>query len=77
MDNIINSVVCPFFHSVEQRKIICEGVQKKTTNHIVFQYPTEKMPYMKNFCCNVDNYMNCRVCDMLSLKWEYEAGKKE
>ncbi len=68
MNNISKYVVCPYFHSDEKGKILCEGVQDKSYNHLVFQNCLDKKPYMMKFCCNIDNYENCRIFDMLNLK---------
>lgn len=68
MDNIDKYVVCPYYRSNEQRKILCEGIQDKAYIHLVFSNWLDKRPYMQNYCCSMDNYNNCRIADMLNLK---------
>lgn len=68
MNNLSKYVVCPYFHSDQPSKILCEGVQKNTSNHLVFQDCKDKKPYMQEFCFSMENHKNCRICDMLDLK---------
>lgn len=68
MNGIAKYVVCPYYHSDQQGKICCEGVQDNTYNHLVFQNCLDKYPYMHKYCCSMDNYDNCRIADMLNLK---------
>ena len=68
MNNISKYVVCPYYHLDQQGKILCEGVQDNAYTHLVFQNCLDKKPYMQKYCCNIDNYENCRIADMLNLK---------
>ena len=40
----------------------------EAVNHLVFPNSLNKKPYMKRFCCDMNNYENCRICEMLDLK---------
>lgn len=69
INNISKYVVCPYYITDKQGKISCEGIEDKTYNHLVFENCLDKKPYMMKFCCDSENYMNCRICEMLDLKW--------
>ena len=72
MNNISKYVVCPYYHLDRDGKILCEGVQGNTAIHLVFPDSKDKKPYMKKYCCSMDNYENCRIADMLNLKYAKE-----
>ena len=72
--NISKYVVCPFYHSEEPQKLFCEGVQDRTSLHLAFQSHNDMREYTKTFCCDIDNYENCRIADMLILKHLKEGG---
>jgi hypothetical protein len=68
MNNLAKYVVCPYFRSDQLGKILCEGIQKNAYIHLVFQNSNDKKPYMQRYCFSMENYKNCRICDMLDLK---------
>ena len=67
--------VCPFYRGVDVQKIYCEGLTEQDAIILAFAAEGKKKEYMRNFCENIDNYDNCRVCDMLNLKFLMEEGK--
>ena len=68
MNGIAKYVVCPYYCLDREGKILCEGVQENTYIHLVFPNNRDKYPYMRKYCCDMDNYCNCRIADMLNLK---------
>ena len=66
--------VCPFYIQEDNQKIYCEGVEIGTGVHLAFQLPEDKNTYRNRYCCNIDNYENCRIADMLNLKHLMEGG---
>lgn len=70
---IAKYVVCPYYLSDQPSKILCEGIQDKAYMHLVFQNCNDKKPYMTTFCCDNENYKNCRICEMLDLKHSMEG----
>ena len=69
--------VCPFYRGVDKQKIYCEGLVPQDSIIIAFASESKKKEYVRNYCDNIDNYDNCRVCDMLNLKFLMEEGRNE
>lgn len=70
---INRKAVCPFYIGDKECKIVCEGVIDNTTIHLNFGSREELKEYADRYCCLLDNYKNCRLCDMLDLK-HYKDG---
>ena len=68
---------CPYYCAEKSQEIICEGVKEYTRIHLSFATPIDKKRYMQNFCNQHENYDNCRLCEMLNLKYcmEETSGK--
>lgn len=70
---ISRRAVCPYYLGDEKCKIFCEGVADNTTVHLNFDSRKNLKMYANKYCCVLDNYKNCRLCDMLELK-HYKDG---
>lgn len=52
------SVKCPFYHTDDPRKIVCEGLLGNLTDNHIFSDKKGKADYINRICCR--NYKNCR-----------------
>ena len=62
-------VVCPFFRRVDSNRIRCEGVEDSNTLNLVFGDIQQQEAYMYRFCCNINKYKRCLICDALNRKY--------
>lgn len=76
MTGVSKYVVCPYYHTEQRCKILCEGVQADAYNHLVFQNDVAKKMYMKKYCRDIENFRNCRICEMLDLRYLMETGSE-
>lgn len=65
--HISNEALCPFYRSEDGYRVLCEGVVKDSSIHVVFQSSKKKQEYCKKYCCG--KYMACRVSHMLYAKY--------
>ena len=65
-------VVCPFYRYNEQKRIVCEGIGKGNTLHLVFASQPMMHDHAVRFCNDIDNYSRCLICQMLERKEEYQ-----
>ena len=61
-------VRCPFYKKDDGVKICCEGIDDKTSVHIVFPSSKDRRSYQLLKCCQ--NYNTCLVAAMNNKKWE-------
>lgn len=63
-------VKCPFYISMDNKSITCEGITEDCTNTIKFNKREEKEMHRRIFC--VRKYENCEIYQMLEKKYEDE-----
>ena len=68
---VSKSVLCPFYSCEEDVKIHCEGVEPRTSIHLVFRSPAEFINYRLKYCDK--DFGECRLAKMLYGKYEEEA----
>ena len=68
-------VVCPFYRRNDTNRICCEGVDKTNTINLVFESKEEVLKYQREFCNDILQHRDCRVCRMLTEKWEEEKNE--
>ena len=64
---ISKEVVCPYYHSEEQQKILCEGVNNFTSIHLTFGGRTHMATYKREKCCK--EWKSCMIAQMQNKKW--------
>ena len=57
-------VKCPFYHTNNANKIVCEGICDGNTINLVFESQTNRKDYMHRKCNTVDG---CRACYLYKL----------
>lgn len=60
--------LCPYYHTNENRKIKCDGVEETASMHSIFKSDTAKKEYMKKYCCA--DWKKCRYARMMNAMWE-------
>jgi hypothetical protein len=65
--HISNEALCPFYRSEDGYRVVCEGVVKASSIHVVFPSSTKKQEYCKKYCCG--DYNACRVSTVLYAKY--------
>ena len=58
---------CPFYHSEDEQKIYCEGVDEKSSIHLAFNSKSERKRYRQEKCGK--NYKECHIAKMLYAKY--------
>ena len=74
VDTNEKSIVCPFFKWTDNNHIACEGVCLANTVSLNFGNPNDETAYKNRFCRSIDGYKECRICEMLMVKYE-DDGK--
>lgn len=59
---------CPFYKSMAQKSISCEGITEDCTTKLLFTSPEKRDLHRKIFCEN--RYKNCEIYTMLEKKYE-------
>lgn len=62
-------VVCPFYRTNDNNRVCCDGVSEGNTINVVFGDSTRRKRYMECYCNSIENYKNCKICEMLRDKW--------
>ena len=62
-------VVCPFYRRNDNNRICCEGLEDRNTINLVFEDSKKQVAYRNEYCCDIDNYKNCKICAMLKKKY--------
>lgn len=68
--HISKNAKCPFYLKHEGTRIICEGVSKGNSLHLVFCSQAERSKYMSDRCDNLKGCHVCLVYNTLMAKWE-------
>lgn len=63
-------VECPFFRKHDSNRIVCEGLSKVNTLHLVFGSSTDKKLYMKDRCNDMYRCRQCPIHSLLQRKYE-------
>lgn len=63
-------ILCPFYKSMTQKSITCEGITDDCITKLLFTSP-EKMNLQRKIFCE-DRYKNCEIYTMLEKKYEEE-----
>lgn len=63
-------VKCPFYRGNDSNSIVCEGLNKGNTIHIVYKSKAEKKNHMDRHCDSIEGCCHCRVYQMLYKKYE-------
>ncbi len=69
MDGEAKYAVCPYYHSNDEDRIKCEGVEPGTSTHVVFGSREARKSYKRWFCDDVGRCRKCLVHKMLDGKW--------
>ena len=71
---VSKEVECPFYHSEDEQKIYCEGVNERSSIHLAFSSKTERREYRRKKCSG--EYKKCRIAKMLYRKYEEQDETK-
>lgn len=69
-NKISKEVECPYYHSEQTQKILCEGVNGYTSLHLAFAGRAKMAAYKKEVCCK--NWESCLIAQMHNRKWGVE-----
>lgn len=69
-------VACPYYRKNEQNRIVCEGVDPTNTISLVFECKEKLLEYQRNYCNDILAHRDCRLCMMLTEKWEEEKNEQ-
>ena len=61
-------IMCPFYKSMAQKSISCEGITEECIIKLLFTSPAKRDMHRKVFCDN--RYKNCELYRMLEAKYE-------
>ena len=61
-------ILCPFYQSMTQKCISCEGITDDCTIKLLFTSPEKLNQQRKIFCEN--KYKNCEIYTILEKKYE-------
>jgi hypothetical protein len=58
---------CPFYRHeyYKSAKIFCEGIDEVKTITLTFKTPKEMKIYREFYCDKKENYLKCKIADML------------
>ena len=59
---------CPFYHSEDEQKIYCEGVDDNSSIQLAFNSKTERRNYRRKKC--EEDHKGCKIAKMLYGKYE-------
>ena len=65
---VSKEALCPFYHSEDNQKLYCEGVDETTSIHLAFESATDRKEYRKIMCSR--DYKKCHIARMLYEKYE-------
>lgn len=61
-------VKCPYYMKHDNNRIVCEGINKDATTHIVFGNPAIREVYMHKHCNEIGGCRKCPLHDLLDRK---------
>ena len=61
--------ICPYYKRNDRSMIYCEGVCSGCLLHLAFSSPDQALAYRRQYCRN--DWMHCRIADMLNRKYCY------
>lgn len=61
-------IICPFYKSMAQKSITCEGITDECITKTIFTSPEKRDMHRKVFCER--KYKNCEIYRMLEKKYE-------
>ncbi len=61
------NVKCPYYHTTDNREIVCEGLQDHTLNILRFGRKEYCREYMAKYCDR--DYKSCEICRAASHKY--------
>lgn len=62
-------VKCPYYKKHDQHQIVCEGINKESTTHVVFNDSKAKVAYMHKRCNDIGGCRKCPLHDTLDRKY--------
>lgn len=62
-------VKCPFYHTNNSNKIVCEGLSDGNTINLVFQSCVDLSEYMSYACYHIEQCRECPIYIMLEKKY--------
>ena len=65
-------VKCPYYRKHDAIRIVCEGIRKGNTIHLVYETKEERRRYMKESCNSILGCRDCPVHMMLDQMYEEE-----
>jgi hypothetical protein len=65
---------CPFYHSEDEHKIYCEGVDEKSSIHLSFESKKDRRKYRQDKC--EKDHKGCHIAKMLYGKYEEKDETK-
>jgi hypothetical protein len=66
--------VCPFYRRTDANHIRCEGIENRSNITLVFEDPNQREAYLYRFCCNMNQYKRCLICETLNRKYGDSGG---
>lgn len=67
---VSKSAVCPFYRQEERQKVHCEGLKQGMSTHLVFTGKEQLEKHKEEYCCNLQNYINCPIYEAVAKKCE-------
>ena len=67
-NKILPNVKCPYFVSVTEKAISCEGVSKSNKVVVCFETKGKKMDHINSYCYNFPN--SCPIAKAVDRKYE-------
>ena len=65
-------VKCPYYKKHDQHQIVCEGINDKSTTHVVFGADYDLTNYMHKYCNDVGECKKCPLHSLLERKYKDE-----
>lgn len=64
------SVKCPFYHTHDSNRIVCEGLMDRNTINLVYESQVDRVNHLQQVCSDIFACRDCPVHMMLMLKYE-------
>ena len=68
-------IECPFFKSMKEKSVCCEGIEKGSRLELSFRSAEQKRNYIATHCSS--RYRYCLIARMNDLKYDDEGNEKQ
>ena len=69
----VRYAVCPFYQSVTDREIVCEGLANAAETRLSFSSREKRDGYCREFCYALSRFRKCRLAATLYRQYDDEA----